>query len=166
MRLAASVANRLLARDTWARHQLAVHAGKVARVKLGPVRADFRITSDGQLLGLTIAVDGDPDLGATLVGIAKVTPWLAESELARLTGPIAANRIANALRTAIRAPREAAERLGAQTRAFVSQENELLARRGEVERHRTAIAELSARLDALEQRAEALRARQGKPSDG
>ena len=163
MRLAAALFNRLLQRDQWARGQLAAHSGKVARIRCGVLRADFRIAEDGQLTSvagvlpdttlnvppgsvldapefpdraaMSIVVDGDPEVGAALVNVARVTPWLCESELARFTGPIPAQRFSSLIKAAVRIPRYAADRLGENVSSYLRDELELAPRRGEFDRH-------------------------------
>ena len=45
--LAARAANRALAGETWARDQLALHAGQAFAIESGPLEAVFTIGADG-----------------------------------------------------------------------------------------------------------------------
>jgi ubiquinone biosynthesis protein UbiJ len=183
MGVAAALANRLFGRDDWTRERLAAQAGKVARVRCGPWRADFRIGPAGELISVVaaqpdvtltvparsmldapefperaaqaIVVEGDPDVGAAMVDVARVAPWLCESALAAVTGPAAANRLAALVRAAVRVPRYAAGRLRSSAGAYFSDEISVAVRRRELERHATSIGELAQRLDALTARVHA-----------
>ncbi len=176
MRAAAVIANRLLDRDGWARRALSPHAGKVVRMQFGPACADFRIDGEGRLVSVaalrpdtilviplrsaleafddpdraagSIGVDGDAEVGAVLVDIARVAPWLAESEVARVVGPIVARRLADTARRALRLPRYTAARLGANIRDFVGSEMTWTVRRGELDRLAAEIVELDSRVEA------------------
>jgi ubiquinone biosynthesis protein UbiJ len=190
MRLAAALFNRLLQRDQWARGQLAAHAGKVARIRCGVLRADFRIAEDGRLTSvaavrpdttltvppasmldapefpdraaMSIVVDGDPEAGGALVNVARVTPWLCESELARLAGPVAAQRFSSLVKAAVRVPRYAADRLGGNLRSYLREELDLAPRRSEFDRCVADLEAAVAQVDDLAARLERLSARDAR----
>lgn len=176
MSAAAAIANRLLDRDGWSRRALLPHTGKVVRIRFGPTSADFRIAGDGRLIAVAavvpdtvlaiplrsalaalddpdraagaIAVEGDAEFGAALVAISRIAPWLAESALARVVGPIAARRLADTARSALRLPRYAAGRLGENLRGYAASEMTWTVRRGEFDRFAEDIAALDSRVEA------------------
>jgi ubiquinone biosynthesis protein UbiJ len=144
---------------------------------VGPLRADFRVGENSELDSVVsaspdatltiplssvidaaedpdraagkIASSGDADLAEAVTSLARVTPWLLESELARVVGPIAARRLAEGARGAIRLPAYAADRFAANVRSYARDETSAIVRRGEFERFAGELRELEARTEAL-----------------
>jgi ubiquinone biosynthesis accessory factor UbiJ len=185
----AALANRVLAREQWARSCLATHAGRVFRVVVAPVATTMRIdatgsiepasASDGTLdLTLTLSplkvpssladptrwdalvtVDGDPALAATLKGLAETLPWFVERAFAEALGPIAGQFVADAGRRMLAFPGYAGGRVGDSVASYVRDEVALAATSAEARSIGDEIAETASRVDALAARVDALAAR-------
>lgn len=184
--LASDVLNRTLGREDWARDKLAAHAGRVFSVTIGPATAGFRIADDGALanapldesdpdLRLVISPlhlpafmadprqwnehvteDGDVALGGTLKELAQTLPWFVERAFARLLGPIAGQRIADAGRNLLSLPGYAAERIAESVGRYARDEARLLARGDEMRRLAAETIEIGARVEVLGTRVDAL----------
>jgi ubiquinone biosynthesis protein UbiJ len=181
----ASIANRVLADQEWARDKLASTAGRIFTVAVGPVSATWSITPDGRLasapagvtpdLRLTLSPfslpafladparwndlvreEGDAELASVLKDIARTMPWFVEETFAKALGPVAGQRAADAGRRLLAFPEYAADRLAQSTGSYVRDEAGLLARGGELRKLRQGIEEVTVRVDALAQRIEAL----------
>jgi ubiquinone biosynthesis protein UbiJ len=113
----AALANRVLARESWARSSLAAHAGRIFTVAVGPIAMTMRIEASGAIepapsssaapdLKLTLSpltmpsfladptrwdalvrVDGDAALAAALKGLAETLPWFVERAFAGRWAP-------------------------------------------------------------------------------
>lgn len=190
----ARMANRILAQESWARDTLIIFAGKVFTLAVGPVEARFRITEDGMLemaapalpadLDLKLSPlsvpsflanpsrwnefvreDGDADLGGALKELARTLPWFVEAALANALGPLAGRRVAAAGRGLLAFPEYASQRIAESVASYARDEAALLARGASMPPLREGVREVTERVDALEQRFEALSARAatGKP---
>ena len=181
-----TVANRMLERETWAREKLALHAGRVFAVTVGPATAAFRIAQDGALenaplagttpdLNLTISPlrlpsfladprqwneyvheDGDAALGGTLKELAQTLPWFVEQGFARAFGPIAGQRIADVGRELLALPGYAAERVTDSVVRYARDEAHLLASGDDLHQLADEARSIATRVDALENRITAL----------
>lgn len=186
-----ALANRVLEREAWARTQLAVHAGRVFVVAIGPVATAMRIDGTGMVestplaghqadLRLTlspllapafladptrwddlIVADGDPALAATLKELARTLPWFVEHAFARALGPIAGQRLADAGRRLLAWPEYAATRIGESVASYARDEAQLLPHGEELRSFGQDVAGVAARADALAARIDALAARTG-----
>jgi ubiquinone biosynthesis protein UbiJ len=190
MSLAARTLNRWLEGEPWARERLAAHAGRSFAIDVGPTDSRFAIASDGTLadepsaptppdlrLRLSplavpafladparwdefVTAEGDAALAGTLRELAPTLPWLVEADFARVLGPIAGKRVADAGRSALGVPGHVAERLIANAGSWARDEAQLLA-------HPAGLRELAADVDALSGRAAAIETRiarlEGKP---
>jgi len=187
--LPAALANRVLGREAWAQDCLAVHAGRVFAVAVGPLVTPMRIDESGAIasaatrdgpadLTLTIsplavpslladparwdefvAVEGDPALAATLKGLAETLPWFVERALAGALGPIVGLRVADAGRRLLALPGYAGARVGASIASY-SRDEAIFATTGAQARSIGAeIAKIATRVDALSTRVDALAAR-------
>ena len=61
----AALANRVLAREQWARSCLAAHAGRVFKIVVAPIATSMRIDASGSIEPLS-SPDSAPDLTLTL----------------------------------------------------------------------------------------------------
>jgi ubiquinone biosynthesis protein UbiJ len=186
-----ALANRVLEREAWARTQLAVHAGRVFVVAIGPAATTMRIDATGMVastpladhqadLRLTlspflapafladptrwddlIVADGDPALAATLKELARTLPWFVEHAFARALGPIAGQRLADAGRRLLALPEYAATRVGESVASYARDEAQLLAHGEELRRFEQDVVGIAARADALAARIDALTTRTG-----
>lgn len=182
--LAAEAANRALDGETWARDQLAAHAGRVVAVVSGPLAAAFTIQDDGTFsaapagavadLTLTVSplalpalaaepsrwresvrADGDQALAATLESIAQTFPWFVERAFARVFGPIAGQAIADAGRTLLSIPAAMSHQAAAGVAQFAS-EADVVAHRGDFAAFSCGTVEAEERVAALAARIAAL----------
>jgi ubiquinone biosynthesis protein UbiJ len=188
-----TIANRALERESWARDKLAAHAGRVFSVTVGPVTAGFSIAEDGSLanaplagatpdLRLTLSPlklpafladprqwneyvveDGDVALGGTLKELAQTLPWFVEQAFARVLGPIAGQRVADAGRQMLAFPGYAADRVTESVGRYARDEAGLLARGEELRSFTEQSTDLAARVDALDTRIADLAARMRGP---
>jgi ubiquinone biosynthesis protein UbiJ len=187
--LPAAVANRVLGREGWARACLAVHAGRVFAVTVGPLVTSMRIDEAGMIaatpdrdgppdLRLTIsplalpsllaeptrwdefvAVDGDPALAATLKGLAETLPWFVERALAVALGPIVGQRVADAGRRLLALPGYAGARVGASIASYARDEAVFATKTAEARSIGEEILATATRVDALSRRVDAVAAR-------
>ena len=182
----AAAANRLLAREGWARERLAAFAGRAFMVRVGPVTSGFRIDSRGLLesaplagstpdlvLALSpfnvpamladprrwnefVAEEGDAELASVLKDLAQALPWFVERGLGRSLGPIIGQRVADAGRAALTLPEYAATRVAANVGSYARDEAQLLAHPADVRALADDTALLAARIDALDARVRSL----------
>lgn len=185
----ASLANRVLEREVWARERLTAHAGRLFVVAVGPVATAFRVDSTGliestALSGATadltlrfspliiasfladpsrwdslVTAEGDPALAATLRELSLTLPWFVEQALAGALGPIVGQRLADAGRQLLGAPEYAAQRIAESVGSYARDEAGLLARGDEGRSFGQETAALATRVDALEARLATLEAR-------
>jgi ubiquinone biosynthesis protein UbiJ len=181
--IATDFANRALESEAWAREKLAKHVGRTVRFDVGPAHLTFGVVADGKLapsdaaahLVLTIeplrlpalladpsrwselvTAEGDEPLAGTLAELAPTLPWFVERTLARALGPIAGQQLADAGRRLLTLPEYASERFADSVARYVGGESRLAVRAPEVHSFTAEAAELSARVDALAKRIDAL----------
>ena len=190
----AQIANGILEQESWARDKLAPFAGRVFTLAVGPVSTRFRITEDGKLetpapslpadLDLVLSPtsvpsflanpsrwnefvreEGDAELGGALKELARTLPWFVEAALGKALGPLAGQRAANAGRRLLAFPEYAAQRVADGVASYARDETGLLARSAQMRQFGEGVGEVAGRIDALEQRFDALSARvaAGKP---
>ena len=185
----AALANRVLARESWARSSLAAHAGHTFTVAVGPVATTMRIDASGTIeaappssgpphLKLTlspltvpsfladpkrwdalIGVDGDAALAATLKGLAETLPWFVERMFAEVLGPIVGQHVADTGRRLLAFPAYAGERVGASVASYLRDEAAFALTAAEARSFSAEIAATVRRVDALAARIDALAAR-------
>lgn len=183
MRGAATLANRALAREDWARERLAAHAGRKLRIVAGPAALTLAINADGSFadseeapdLTLTIpalrlpalmatperwnelvVATGDPSLASTIGELAQTLPWFIERSFARIFGPIVGAQLAEAGRRLLALPGYAAERAGSSFASYASDESGLVAGARAGSEFAAEVAALTARVDALGERIDRL----------
>ncbi len=189
---ALALANRALEHEAWARDRLAVHAGKKLRIRMGPASATLEIGDGGKLvrsdaapdLTLTISplrvppllarperfselveADGDPELSATLADLAITLPWWVEQTFARVLGPVAGTRIADAGRALLQLPGHAAASFGASVRDYVRDETHLAVTRAQLDAFESDVSALAERVEALSASVDALSHGGADPAD-
>ncbi len=186
MALADAAANRVLEREPWARERLAPFAGRSFVLRVGPAVAGFRVDEKGLLEtaplagatpDLTLALspfnvpafladptrwndfvteEGDVELGGALKELAQTLPWFVERLFSRSLGPILGQRVADAGRRLLGFPEYAATRVAANVGGYARDEAQVLAHPADLRARADETALLSARIDALDARVEAL----------
>ena len=184
----AALANRVLARESWARSSLAAHAGRTFTVAVGPIATTMRIEASGAIepapsasgtpdLKLTLSpltvpsfladptrwdalvnVDGDAALAATLKGLAETLPWFVERAFAGALGPIVGQQVADTGRRLLGVPGYASERVGASVRSYLRDEAPFAVTKAEARSFSDEIAATASRIDALAARIDAMTA--------
>jgi len=185
----AALANRVLAREQWARDSLKAYSGRSFKVVVGLVAAKMRIDDSGsiesaQMLDaapdLTLRISpfalpsfladpkrwdalvtarGDAALATTLKGLAETLPWFVERAFAEALGPIAGQFAADTGRRMLAFPGYAGERVGDSVASYVRDEVPLATTTVQARSFGDEIAETAARVDALAERVDALGAR-------
>lgn len=190
----ARIVNRILEQESWAREKLTPFAGRVFTLAVGPVAARFGITAEGKLeraptsapadLDLVLSPlavppflanpsrwnefvreEGDAALGGVLKELARTLPWFVEAAFAKVLGPVAGQRAADAGRRLLAFPEYAAQRVAEGMVSYVRDEAGLLARGEQLPPLVEGVRDVAERVDALERRFDALSARSasGKP---
>jgi len=148
----AEVANRVLAREQWARDCLAAHSGRAFKVIIGPFISTMQIDGSGTIesvaaldraadLSLTISPfampafladpkrwdefvreEGDAALAVTLKGLAETLPWFVERAFAQALGPVAGRFIADTGRRMLAFPDYAGARVGDSLASYIRDE--------------------------------------------
>ena len=175
--------NHLLAREAWARAQLAPFAGRRARVEafpfvlllgvaaggrfeVGSGEPNVTITVDGaqlpallfdpQALLRNVRLSGDAEFARALSQVLQNLRPEPEEDLARFVGDAAAVRIVGFLRAVASQMREGSNRLAATAADYFVAENPLLVTREEVESFSSAVAGLRDAAERLGKRIERL----------
>ena len=184
--IGSDLANRALESETWARDKLAAHAGRTFTLTVGPAIGAFRIGDGGAFESAALAdttpdlrlvvspldlpsfladprhwneyvrEEGDGALGGTLKELAQTLPWFVEKALARVFGPIAGQRVADAGRRLLGFPEYAAGRVTESVARYARDEIQLLARGEELRKLADETRDVAARADTLEARVDAL----------
>ena len=182
----AAIANRVLAREQWARDCLAAHSGRAFRVAVGPFDSTMQIDGSGSIesipapdraadLTLTISpfalpafladpkrwdelvsAEGDAALAVTLKGLAETLPWFVERAFAQTLGPVAGQLVADAGRRMLAFPGYAGARVGDSVKSYMRDEAALAATSAQASAFGGEVAETAARVDALAERVDAL----------
>jgi ubiquinone biosynthesis protein UbiJ len=175
--------NHLLAREAWAREQLAPFAGRRARVEafpfalmlgvapggrfeVGSGESNVTITVDGaqlpsllfdpQALLRNVRLSGDAEFARALSQVLQNLRPEPEEDLARFVGDAAAVRIVGFLRAVATQIREGSNRLAATAADYFVAENPLLVTREEVDSFSSAVAGLRDDAERLAKRIEHL----------
>lgn len=183
MQPAATLANRWLEREAWARTQLAAHAGRTLCVAVGPLISRLDIDENGRFIAsaaapdLTLTVsplrlpsllaqperwdelvksEGDAPLASTLAGLAHTLPWFVEAEFARWLGPVVGTRIADSGRRLLAMPEYAAVRFGESLASYLRDEKQSAVRGSEARAFAEEVERLATRVDDLASRIDRL----------
>jgi ubiquinone biosynthesis protein UbiJ len=181
----ARLANRMLAGQDWAREKLSPFASRVFTFTVGPLSGAWLVTAEGTLatatgtvpadLRLTLSPwsvpafladptrwsefvqeSGDVEFGGALKDLARTLPWFVEETFAKVLGPIVGQRVADAGRKLLAFPEYAAQRVAESAGSYARDEAGLIARGADFRQWRDEIEAVSARVDALADRIEAL----------
>jgi ubiquinone biosynthesis protein UbiJ len=178
--------NRVLTREDWARERLATHATRVFALRSGPFVSVFRIDESGMLqsadasatpadLTLTLSpfstiaflaepsrfeqlveAHGDRELATTIKDLSQSLPVLVEQGFARVLGPVAGQRVADAGRAFLKMPGYAAERVFGSAASYLRDETGIFASRNDLRVFDMEVSATAARVDDLERRVDAL----------
>jgi len=176
--------NRLLTAEPWARLRLAPFAGETVELRAPPLPAlRLRIVPGGTVeaggteprLTMTLKpelfvalaqgeehalravdVEGNAQLAAEVLVLARHLRWDAEEDLSRLFGDVAARRFADAGRAFAAWHLDAAQRLIAALADYVTDEKQILARRAELDALGESVARLRDGIARLDKRVERL----------
>lgn len=181
----ATLANRALAGQDWAREKLAPFAGRTFALRVGALAGTWTVGDDssftsaaaGVPVDLTLTLsplslpafladpsrwneyvreEGDVAFGGALKELARTLPWFVEEGFAKAFGPVAGQRMAEAGRHLLAFPEYAAHRLGDSAGSYARDETRLMVRGSEARALRDDIAAVEARVDALAARVDAL----------
>ena len=182
----AALANRVLAREQWARDCLAAHGGRAFKVAVGPLVSTMQIDDTGSIesvpasdraadLTLTISPfalpalladpkrwdefvreEGDAALAVTLKGLAETLPWFVERAFAQALGPVTGRFIADTGRRMLAFPDYAGARVGDSLASYMRDEAALAVTSAQASRFSDEVAETAARVEALAERVGAL----------
>lgn len=181
--VAVAALNHVLARTAWARQKLMPFAGREALLAMAPFRLQLLVNADGlfaagrgtpdveislppetPLLALqgpeqvmrNARINGSVEFADTLGFVLRHLSWDFEEDLARVTGDIAAHRIANTLRSLTAWQKQAAQRLGENLAEYLRDESgalpapqEIATFSADVDRLRDDVARLEKRLQRL-----------------
>jgi ubiquinone biosynthesis accessory factor UbiJ len=178
------VLNHLLGAEPWARERLAAFAGETLELRAPPLPAlRLSILPGGTveaasampgllmtlkpefLVGLargeehalrSVAVEGNAELAAEVLVLARQLRWEMEEDLSRLFGDIAAHRIAEAGRAFVAWHLDAAQRLAGAAADYVTDERPFLIRRAELDTLAESVAQLRDAIARLDKRLERL----------
>jgi ubiquinone biosynthesis accessory factor UbiJ len=183
---AVRVLNRLLERETSAREQLMLYAGRTAKFEVPPFSILLGIESDGRFRvaggtpDVSITVDptqvpaalfdpsallrnvrlaGDADFAQTLSTVLQRLRPEPEEELARFVGDAAAVRIVGLLRAAAATAADGAARLARSACDYLVAENPMLVTRSEADAFTRDVSTLRDAVERLEKRMDLLPAR-------
>lgn len=179
-------ANHVLRAEPWARRLLTPFAGRTARLVIPPLRLVVVVTPDGMLaeaasetvdvafeLPATAAlaawqgreallksarVSGSAEFAEALNTVVRNLRWDFEEDLSRVTGDVAAHRLAAVLRRAVAWPGEASLRLSENIAEYLREEQRLLASRQALTGLGRSAAELEQALQRLAKRVERIEA--------
>lgn len=175
--------NRLLRQNTWAMERLQPFAGKVVRVDCLPLTMRLGITEAGEaeaaspdivpdvtirltpgiMLRLAardtaawndIAVEGDSQLAAALNHIARNLRWDVEEDLSRIFGDITAHRMVETGRKLDHWGRQGADNLARSFAEYWTEEQPLIASRGDIEQFNRDVDALRDDVARVEKRIE------------
>ncbi len=184
-RPAAGAVNHVLRSAPLALERLRPHAGRTVAFHVGPIAAAFTVQTTGEVAAavpgaapdLTVRISpfllprlaageeaayrdiemhGDMELAQEVSFLSRHLSWDFEEDLARVTGDIAAHRIAGGARRARDWSRDAALRLAQGATEYWTEESPVIASAVKVRAFVAEVAELREAVDRLEKRIERL----------
>ena len=182
---AARAINHVLRTAPLAMQRLAKHAGRTARISVGPVAFELTVQATGEVapaavnaardLDVSISpfllprlaardeaayreieMKGDMELAQEVSFLAWNLSWDVEEDLSRVVGDIAAHRLVSTARSLGRWSREARGRLAQGAAEYWTEEAPLVATRVKVAGFVADVAELRDAIERLERRVEKL----------
>lgn len=155
--------NHLLTAEPWARERLLGFVGRIASLQFGngavlqvrisetglldedtsgvdatvsiglPADAVMRVLTDPPSLFSAATISGSADLAETLGFVFRNLRWDIEHDLSRVTGDIAAHRIFQVAKSLLQWQWRAARNLALGMTEYLTEEEQAIARRGDVE---------------------------------
>lgn len=179
--LAGAPLNHLLRANTWARDALKPHAGKTAAFRCLPLITRLTVLDSGEVapaaaeavsavtLTLTpglmlrvaardpavwrdVVIDGDIAFAAVIHHLWQHLRWDAEEDLSKITGDIAAHRIAESARTLQRWAQSGSDNLAHSFAEYWTEEQPLIAAKADIARFNADIDRLRDDCARLEKR--------------
>lgn len=180
-----AVVNHLLAQESWARNELARHAGKVALLDGGVAFAKLKVAADGMVqaagddeaVNVTVRVklsdlplilqnrdrifsyvqiEGDADFANSISRLAQNLRWEAEEDLARLIGDIPATRLTAGVKAAVETAKTTQRKLAENLAEYFLEEKPMLVRPQAVSDFASEVAKLRDDVERLAKRIEKL----------
>ena len=142
----ASFSMRVSADGNWETVASADRAAPDATLRL-TARAGFELARLPDKPGAKLDLTGDPEFVAAVRDLHDVLPLAIEDRVAAIAGPIAAHALMTTLRSFAQWPGQAADRVGAGTATWMSDEPHLLVARPLFDRFATDVEALAARLN-------------------
>ncbi|WP_423708993.1 ubiquinone biosynthesis accessory factor UbiJ [Undibacterium sp. WLX3042] len=178
--------NHLLARETWARNKLLPHAGKIACIDLHTFQLRLRVGVDGYLESADtqtspdvtirvklsdlplmaqnrerafsyVKIEGDAEFANTISHLSQELKWEAEADLSKIFGDIAAVRMVDGAKSALKTVQQTHNKLQENLAEYFLEENPMLVRpaavqglAAEVNKTRDDVERLIKRIEKLE----------------
>lgn len=182
---ASAVINHLLAQESWARNELARHAGKVALLDGGIAFAKLKVAADGMVQAASndeparvtvrvklsdlpliaqnrerifsyVQIEGDADFANSISRLAQNLRWEAEEDLARLIGDIPATRVTAGVKAAVETARTTQRKFAENLAEYFLEEKPMLVRPQAVNDFASDVAKLRDDVERLAKRIEKL----------
>ncbi len=173
--------NHLLAQESWARQQLAVHAGKLACIDTGAVALRLRIDSAGMLeaapadmlANVTIRVklsdvplilqnrerafsyvkiEGDAEFANAISQLSKGLRWEAEHDLEKVVGPMLATRLVAGAKDAAAFVRTGQQKLAENVAEYFLDEQPMLIRPSTLQEYSAGVTRVRDDVERLAKR--------------
>ena len=139
---------RISAEGEWESARPEAAAAPDATLRITP-RVAVRLAQLPTRPGAALDLTGDPAFVAALRDLHDVLPLALEDHLSALAGPIVAHGVTTALRSMAAWPAQAADRAGAGTAAYLTEEDPLLVSRESFRRFADEVAATAARVERL-----------------
>lgn len=182
---ASAVINHLLAQESWARNELARHAGKVALLDGGIAFAKLKVAADGMVQATGddepakvtvrvklsdlplimqnrerifsyVQIEGDADFANSISRLAQNLRWEAEEDLARLIGDIPATRVTAGVKAAVETARTTQRKFAENLAEYFLEEKPMLVRPQAVNDFASDVAKLRDDVERLAKRIDKL----------
>ncbi|WP_257626298.1 SCP2 domain-containing protein [Janthinobacterium sp. NKUCC06_STL] len=173
--------NHLLAQEPWARHQLAVHAGKLACIDTGAVALRLRVDSAGMLAAAPadmpasvtirvklsdvplilqnrerafsyVKIEGDAEFANAISQLSKGLRWEAEHDLEKVVGPMLATRLVFGAKDAAAFVRTGQQKLAENVAEYFLDEQPMLIRPATLQEYSAGVTRVRDDVERLAKR--------------
>ena len=173
--------NHLLAQEPWARHQLAVHAGKLACIDTGAVALRLRVDSAGMLEAVPadmpanvtirvklsdvplilqnrerafsyVKIEGDAEFANAISQLSKGLRWEAEHDLEKVVGPMLATRLVAGAKDAAAFVRTGQQKLAENVAEYFLDEQPMLIRPSTLQEYSAGVTRVRDDVERLAKR--------------